>query len=343
MKSRNQRLRRTILTLNMVPLLVRLGVLVLFGILIFVQNKVYIEGISEGPMMTAQPDGSFDIRMPLSDFLQGRLVVMLGLALLTLVSLTNGISSIFAEHRRRAEVPIETVQSYLETNRFRRQRTILMLRPFETDGFLFLPEKRGFWRNALVPAIQTATVEQIVKREAEAYGDVDVISVADPYKDELVPGPTYLMTGSDWKSDVQQLIATADGIAFVIPVIGELTPGLCWEIEQTFLATNAKNAAAIFPPEARKTAEMQAIIAHFLASSSAEFKQDLPWQSIFMLDLKPDGTAWYEVRKSWRPWPQRAHSDIYGEAARNWLKGVLSKPKDQRPHGQSGTVKIWPG
>ncbi|MEL6450130.1 MAG: hypothetical protein AAFQ19_02640 [Pseudomonadota bacterium] len=320
MKSRNRRALRALLTVNMVPLLVRLGFVVIFGGLIFVTGSVTL---SDAAYLA--PNGDFV--MPLSDVIQVRLVIMALLAGVAPLSFVIGILDIFAEHRRRGDVTIQSVQHYLDANRFKKRRVILVLRPFDYDGFLFLDDPRGFWRTILLPAVRTSTVEQIFARQVQRFGDVDVVSIADPYKEELVPGPIYLTTGDDWQQDVRRLMHSADGIAFVIPPMAQLTPGLEWEINAAFGAGLAERGVAVFPPKRRKTPETAQVLQHFLNSTGAQIVGDIPLDRVFLVELKEEGQLWYEQPRRRLPWVRGVFSDVYAQAAGAWLDDRLDVPQ----------------
>ncbi|MGR3488131.1 hypothetical protein [Pseudooceanicola nanhaiensis] len=323
MKSRNRRLRRALLSFSVLPLILRLVFVAAF-ILLFAQGSIYLRGISTDNQISIQPDGSIDLSLPLSGFIQGRLFVISILSTVALGSMLLGINVIYKEHRKRRSVSISSVRSYLDANRFKRKKIILMLRPFELDGFLILLERRSFWRYVFFPIINTSTVEQVFERQARKYFDADVISIADPYKDELVPGPIYLSTGEDWRADVQRLVDVAKGIVFVIPQIADMTTGLAWEIETLYRRSASDFAAAVFPPRRGKTPVVCEVIQEFIDRSGFEFASNIALKDVFFLDLGSTGQVWYEQRRSWLPWPQRTYSDVYSRAAADWLSRRLS-------------------
>ncbi|WP_157136412.1 hypothetical protein [Sagittula stellata] len=312
------------MTLNLIPFGIRLFVVVVFLILLL-GGKVFVPWLSEHGPITSMSDGTYEVQLPLSEVLQGKLVFFGIIAATALFSLLVGVVTVFEQHKRRTEVETQSVSEYLQANRFKRRRVVLVLRPFDCDGFLILPERRGFWHKLLFPVVEASTIEQLVRNQTKTYEDVDVLSVVAPQKDELVPGPTYVTTDIDWKKDVTRLINTAEAILFVLPPGTLMSPGLKWEFFEVYAKNKEEKSCAIFPPMREKSREIVQIVSDIIERSGNIFSEDFDLNRVILMPWSAGGEAWYEIDNKPLSVFNRVHSDVYKQALGSWLSKVLSK------------------
>lgn len=248
----SKRRRRIALLLGLGPIsiLFRLVPIVLFILLssefIFGQRPESGGDISEfvsyHMSRSVATNGNFQVRM----------IIFAALAAVSFFSLLKDASRIAREYRTKVEVKVPSVHEFWQTRKFKRSNFILILRPFGSDGNLFLREKKSFWAHMLSPSSASITIEQIIRAQAATAGSLETISVVDPNIDELAPGPKYIKCGENWKTEVSQLIAAATAVVILLPAGEKVTPSLSFEFAECFRWGDTQKTAVVLPPSGQQ-------------------------------------------------------------------------------------------
>jgi hypothetical protein len=259
-----------------------------------------------------------------------------------------------------------TYEKSVDTNPYRRvldpllasrEEFVLLLRPFGSDGEVFVRYVRGgSGKLRFVPlgnVTPTLTLEQVVAAAARRQLGISAYAMVDQGETLAAPGPIYLRAPhSEWKIPASALIRRAHTIAILLPPGQELRRALEWELQEIIRWRRQSRVLIVLPPsdrreyghaELRRQAGILMAALEGLPSGIANVPKDrvehylkeIP-DDVLVVKLRSDGGAlfWYSDRRRWR----KVASDTYASSLAEALAANEKEFKGQGFSARYGRI-----
>jgi hypothetical protein len=124
-----------------------------------------------------------------------------------------------------------------------------ILRPFGSDGYIYLEEERsanGLLKNYMFR--KSTVLEALIAEVAAAEMQIETVCIVDPKVLVVPPGPVFLRAGDGWKRNVSDMLEGSDFVVFIFPPLCEMTTSVEWEVNEALRAGKKGQMLFILPP-----------------------------------------------------------------------------------------------
>lgn len=218
-----------------------------------------------------------------------------------------------------------------------REEFCLILRPFGSDGEVFVPFLRGTTgKFRFVPmgsVTPTMTLEQVVARSTQRQLGMASYAMVDQDRTLAPPGPIYLRAPhSEWKKPAAALIRRAHTIAILLPPGQSLRAAMEWELQEIIRLRRQSRVLIVLPPadrreynHARARRQAGVLLAALEGLPSGiqnvpkarieHYLSELP-DRVMVVKVRQDGGAsfWYGEQRRWRKIATETYTAALGEA-----------------------------